>query len=136
MCQGCPHAAKASEASSIDIVGGFKVPSKPIVHGIRAIGKGITCPKCGFTLESFKEFGRLGCPICYDVFAFELEPVFRKAHPGVLHKGKRPGSCTETVSKEEIESLKRELQERVEKEDFEEAALLRDRIWELEGRVS
>lgn len=136
LCQQCPNAAKINEAGAIDIVGVSKFKNKPIAHGMRAIGKGLACPKCGFTKQSFEEYGRLGCSICYDVFATELEPVFRKAHPGLEHKGKRPAKHARTVSPEEIEALKRKLQERVESEDYEQAALLRDQIWELEGRVS
>ena len=94
----------------------------------------MSCPKCGFNQESFKEFGRLGCPTCYDVFASDLEAVFRKAHRGVEHRGKRPVKHAKSVSQEEIEALKRELEERVASEDYEQAAVLRDRICELEGR--
>ena len=136
MCQQCPHAMKATEAGSIDIVAPSKSTGKAIVHGIRPVGKGVTCPKCGLTQETFKEFGRLGCPTCYDVFATELEAVLRKAHRGVEHKGKRPAKLAQMVSDEEIAALKRKLQESVEVEDYEQAALLRDRIMEIESRVA
>ena len=134
LCQDCPHAEKATSVEAVDIVEPSKAIGKPIAHGIRSIGAGLTCPKCGFKQETFKEFGRLGCPACYDVFASQLQSVFQKAHKGVTHRGKRPAKYAMTVSREEIEALKQELQAHVEKEEYEEAAALRDRIWELEGR--
>ena len=128
LCADCPMAKAVEDAGSMDIVEKSNVPL------LRPIGKGQACPKCGFTQESFKELGRLGCPSCYDAFATGLEPVFQKLHKGTTHKGKSPNKTIEPALREEIEALKRELQERVDSEDYEQAAILRDRIWELEGR--
>jgi len=133
ICGQCPHAARIGQADSINLVSGPKPKPKPIVHGIRAIEKGLCCPKCGFSQQSFEQFGRLGCPACYDVFADLLKPVFRKAHPGVEHKGKRPQKTP--VSPQQIEALKRELQQCVNSEDYEGAAEIRDRISALEERL-
>ena len=133
MCEQCPHAAKVGQSNSIDLVSGPKPKTKPIVHGIRAIENGLCCPKCGFSQKSFEQFGRLGCPACYDVFADILKSVFQKAHPGVKHKGKRPQATP--VSPQQIEALKRELQECVDSENYEKAAEIRDRISELEERL-
>lgn len=105
-------------------------------NGIKSMEKGPSCRECGFTQDAFKESGRLGCPSCYDVFSSTLETVLRKAHRGVRHKGKRPLKSEAHVSLEEIEALKTELEEHVAKEEYEKAAELRDRIWELEARVS
>jgi len=135
LCQNCPHAAKATSADSVDIVEPSKEAPKPIVHGIRSIGDGLACPQCGFKQETFKEFGRLGCPSCYDVFGDQLQSVFQKAHKGVTHRGKRPAKYAHLVSQEEIDALKEELQAHVAKEEYEAAAALRDRIWELEGKI-
>ncbi|OUW15397.1 MAG: hypothetical protein CBD18_08940 [Opitutales bacterium TMED158] len=134
LCQNCPHAAKAQAVETVGIVDPSKAGAKPFTQGIRSIEGGLSCPNCGFKLETFKEFGRLGCPTCYDVFASQLKSVFQKVHKGMEHRGKRPTGCEASVSQEEIEALKRELQERVDKEEYEEAAALRDRIWKLEGR--
>ena len=130
MCANCPMARELSDKGAFDIVG---KPSKP---SSSKAGKTEACPKCGFTKETFKEFGRLGCPACYDAFASSLEPIFRKLHKGVSHRGKSPAKSDAAVTKEEIESLKQQLQEHVKREEYEQAALLRDRIWELERHVS
>ena len=134
MCEQCPHAAKIGKAEFIDLVSGPKPKTKPIVHAIRSIENGLCCPKCGFSQSSLKQFGRLGCPTCYDAFAQDLESVFQKAHLGVKHKGKRPRGAP--VSSEQLEVLKREMQQCVDNENYEGAAEIRDKIEQLEARIS
>jgi protein arginine kinase activator len=93
----------------------------------------MSCPTCGATLSEFQESGRLGCPSCYQVFTDELNALFTRIHGSTEHGGKHPGGGgdygSETVS---IEVLKRKLKTAVESEEFEEAALLRDKIHEAE----
>ncbi len=135
LCEQCAQAKDVSETGAFNIVGKVK-PSVKKTGQPRSFTASLACPKCGFTQESFKEAGRLGCPTCYEVFELELEPVLRKLHRGTKHKGKAPIGFAAPVVQEEIEALKRELQEHVEREDYEKAAVVRDRICELEGQIS
>ncbi len=95
----------------------------------------IRCDSCGMDYFRFKKTGRLGCPKCYSAFNNELLPIVRRIQKGAQHTGKIP---KRTGSKlrihREIEDLKAQLKAAVEKEAFEEAARLRDRIRELENR--
>lgn len=76
------------------------------------------CPACGFALETFRKTGRLGCPDCYTVFARELEPDFPAADDG-----------SEPVSPADSRrELERQLREAIDREDYETAAALRDRL--------
>ena len=88
------------------------------------------CPACHLKLSEFHKRTRLGCPECYVAFADELSPVLASMHRGVRHVGKVPGG--ERVAQEALD-LQTALDEAVRKQEFEEAARLRDRINELKS---
>jgi len=136
LCEACPWAKKVATVEAVNIVCEAKPELELSGGGLKSIDRGLVCPECGFTQESFKESGRLGCPSCYEVFSSSLETVFRKAHRGLTHKGKVPAGFEIVASPEEIALLKQELQEHVDREEYEKAAELRDRILELETRLA
>ena len=83
-----------------------------------------------FFLQEDRKFG---CPDCYEVFREDLSHLFRKIHGSDIHRGARPrNACGDVVSPEGLGSLRKELQEAVEKEEYERAAVIRDRIREIE----
>ena len=95
----------------------------------------IHCDLCGMDYSRFKKTGRLGCPKCYSAFNNELLPIVRRIQKGTQHTGKIPKRTGSKLRvRKEIEDLKAQLKAAVEKEAFEEAARLRDRIKELESR--
>lgn len=83
-----------------------------------------TCPTCGFNLKTINQKGQLGCGTCYEVFKEELRPMLKKIHGKCTHSGCIPSN--------RIMDIKREMQKAIEREDFERAAILRDKIKELE----
>jgi protein arginine kinase activator len=92
------------------------------------------CPVCGLTYAQIQKAGRVGCHHCYETFEPQMNFLLRRMHGGSRHVGKVPrrgGSCIRRQN--EMRSLKAELQELVEREAFEEAAVLRDRIREMEA---
>jgi len=92
------------------------------------------CSHCGLDRSSFRKGGKFGCPYCYDVFRDDLGPLFRKIHGSDIHRGARPwNACGDEVTPEDLGSLRKELREAVEKEEYERAAIIRDRIREIEG---
>jgi len=96
-----------------------------------------TCVECGLTYNSFKESGRFGCGHCYETFREDLQPLLQKIQKGPRHAGKVPKRHGGNVAVERnIADLRRQLQEAVSDENFEEAARLRDRIREMEERNS
>ena len=136
VCSSCKLATEAGSPDSMDIVCEMAAPTVPPETGVEIQKSSLACPSCGFSEDAFKEFGRLGCPHCYDVFSGGLEPVLRKAHSGTQHKGKIPeGKDEHRVDPAEIEVLKLSLKAHVAKEEYEKAAELRDRIWELESKL-
>lgn len=105
-------------------------------HGNEQTEKELHCEKCGMTYSEFMKVGRFGCSQCYDSFHKILEKSIKSIQGSEAHTGKKPKGFetkTEKLVKElpEIEKLSIRLQDAIEKEEFEEAAKLRDLIREL-----
>lgn len=94
----------------------------------KEISPDLLCKNCGLTFENFIKIGRLGCQDCYKYFLKELEPILRKLHGNIRHRGKFPKSITFENLQEEIKELKIELKNAIKNEEFERAAEIRDRI--------
>ena len=93
----------------------------------------LKCEKCGMTLHGFMKVGKLGCSNCYTGFLEKLNPLIRRLQGSVEHNGKVPGRLSKTVSvTKEIAKLKGLLNKAIEKEEYEKAAELRDKIKSLE----
>jgi len=95
----------------------------------------LTCEQCGMTFVEFRNRGLLGCPNDYTVFAKALDPLIQRAHEGgTQHVGKVPKRSGQAIKRQqELLTLRRELTAAVEREDYERAAELRDRIRSLES---
>lgn len=96
----------------------------------------IVCSFCGLSYSKFRETGKFGCIHCYDTFKTKLIPLFRGIHGHNEHLGKIPKRANKTIAKHrEISKLREKLEDLVHKEAFEEAAVLRDKIKELENNL-
>lgn len=87
------------------------------------------CDLCGSSFSEIEKSGKVGCPRCYETFRDELEATIRRIHGDTAYKGEREASQKKEESP--LESAKRRLKEAVEREDYEQAALLRDEIRSL-----
>ena len=93
----------------------------------------LSCPKCGITFSRITQAGKLGCSTCYETFETQLEPLLRRVHGGGQNVGKVParrGSAIKCLMEER--KLKEKLQVLIQQEAFEEAAVLRDQIRQIE----
>ncbi len=91
------------------------------------------CGACGMTYAQFRSTGKLGCPNDYEVFRREMSQLLKKIHDSVQHCGKVPSRIgREITRRKEIEELRISLKGAVEREEYEMAAQLRDKIFELE----
>lgn len=110
------------------------------------------CPQCGMKFASFRQSGLLGCAECYAAFASQLSAPLERWHEGGTHHvGKTPRRVrsTETpaqkaavasvatlaaieMMRRRVETLRRQLAEAVEGEQYERAAKLRDEIRRIE----
>src|SRR5262249_17523073 len=92
-----------------------------------------SCPHCGLRFAEFRNNGRLGCPNDYEVFREELMPLFENIHGETEHKGKMPRRQPRSgPARTELVQLRKQLQQAVTREDYEEAARIRDKIKNLE----
>ena len=96
----------------------------------------LKCGGCGMSYLEFQNSGKLGCGKCYSAFNNELSDLLRKIHGSERHIGKMPfkGESTRKEQKD-LKRLRNELAELIIKEEFEKAAVLRDRIKDLEKQV-
>lgn len=114
-----------------DFMGGFM--GKGMAHSLSAEK---ICPSCGMSLGELAKTSKLGCSKCYDFFDSYLEPVMKRIHGNTRHTGKLPENADENFKKQRhLISLKDELKSAIAREDFEQAALLRDKIKEMEGEA-
>ena len=127
LCEDCAReegVAVKAQVNLQDILSGM-------LEAHQAAGKeaNLTCPDCGITYAEFRNQGRLGCPHDYEVFAEPLKEVLEKVHGGTVHTGKLPERAgADTKAQRELMQLRRQLQEAVDNEKYEEAARLRDLI--------
>lgn len=100
----------------------------------------LSCQGCGWTSKDFRKSGRLGCPECYETFKDFIYPALGNMHRGAIHVGKRPGqqpgSSEPGKNLMEIMRLQKQLEEHIRREEYENAALIRDKISELKNKQS
>jgi protein arginine kinase activator len=96
----------------------------------------IVCSSCGMSFQQFRTKGRLGCPQDYEHFRKGLEALLDRIHGAKRHAGKVPRRAGQLASVErDLTEHRNRLAKAVQKEDYEQAAEIRDRIVELERRV-
>jgi protein arginine kinase activator len=91
------------------------------------------CEVCGLKFVEFRNTGRLGCPHDYQAFREELTPLLENIHGETRHCGKTPRRLPQSKqTQSELLALRKQLLQAVNKEAYEEAARLRDRIKRIE----
>jgi protein arginine kinase activator len=91
------------------------------------------CPVCGIKFVEFRNSGRLGCPHDYQEFREELAPLLENIHGETKHSGKSPRRLPQSKqTQSELVQLRKQLVQAVNREAYEEAAKIRDRIRQLE----
>jgi protein arginine kinase activator len=95
------------------------------------------CERCGMTYRDFSRGGKIGCGHCYNTFGMRLEPVIRRMHGACGHTGKIPKRSGEFIMvKSRLAKLRQELDRFVSREEYEEAARIRDEIRKLEQQLN
>jgi len=93
-----------------------------------------TCPICGITFADFRKGGRLGCAYDYVAFEEDLEPLLVNIHGALEHVGKVPTNLSGSPERQQrLMQLKVEMKEAIDKEDYETASRLRDKISAVES---
>lgn len=129
MCADCPELQRRLHGTS---------PREFVSNQIGS-SAGLECGNCGTTLEEVRRGHRLGCAECYTVFedvlliemraANRLSPrisSLKKSLP--LHMGRSPGEKLAINPSSRLLALNEALKETLNREDYEQAAWLRDQI--------
>lgn len=133
LCYTCAKEVMGSDFSmSEEIKNQIEDLLKPVEEPIQDPAVVKACPNCNTTLETVINTGRFGCPECYKTFEKELIPFLSKVSGFSMHTGHVPKDYKEIVDRYRTES---ELEERlamaISLEEYEEAALYRDKLKEL-----
>lgn len=132
MCSDCPALQKKLHG----------VSTHPHSAALSEGGTGLACGNCGTTLDAIRVGTPLGCNECYEVFGDiildemmasgylpQRTNITKKARP--IHIGRQPGEAQEINPSLRLLALNEALNETLAKEDYEQAAWLRDQIKEL-----
>lgn len=133
MCSECPELQKRLHGTN----------PKEFVANQTGTPAGLECGNCGTTLEEVRRGHQLGCSECYNVFGdvllIEMQVANRlpsRVMPikkGVpIHIGRSPGEQVVVNPSSRILALNEALKETLNREDYEQAASLRDQIKALE----
>lgn len=96
----------------------------------------VHCSLCGYAYSNFRQVGRFGCPECYTSFKSQVLPLLRQIHGSTDHRGKIPLDLgPKATLKKELMCLKEDLARMIELEEYEKAALVRDKIKEMEKKM-
>jgi protein arginine kinase activator len=128
LCVGCAHDAGLSLPDSAPDLG-----LEAVVQGLITTHVGglvgelaeLACPDCGTRDMDYWTDGRLGCPHDYRVFSKGLSPSIQRFQGATRHVGKTARLRPAAVARLRLRS---QLREAVAREDYEEAARLRDQI--------
>ncbi|WP_373975939.1 UvrB/UvrC motif-containing protein [Geomicrobium sp. JCM 19039] len=87
--------------------------------------------------KAFVQNSRFGCSYCYKAFEEKLEPILKRVHGGNhVHRGKIPKRVGGRLEHErKITKLQESMQGHIQKEEFEQAAMIRDEIRHLRSAV-
>ncbi len=102
----------------------------------------LVCGTCGTNLEQVRRGQLLGCSECYELFADALiqelhalnrlsPKIAKDKKSGPIHVGRGPGEQLNVNLSSKLSALNEMLKETLRREDYEQAALLRDQIQAL-----
>ncbi len=78
----------------------------------------------------------MGCADFYNTFTYKLKIIFFRIHGSNKHIGNHPANQRIIFDKTDLKILEKELNCVIKKEDFEKAAIFRDRIKDLEADLN
>lgn len=115
----------------------FKLPSFAELAGAENVADSpMKKCVCSHTFRDFRKTGVLGCSECYKTFENELMPVISSAQLGRTQHQNRNSSLDGSGDyAENVDGLQKLLDEAVAAENYEEAAVLRDKIRALKAET-
>lgn len=137
MCSQCAREKGVNNPASgipIEQIVAGSEEAAPIPEEEKSAHRDVTCSGCGMSYQTFRDEGKLGCGQCYASFEELLLPLLGRIQRDTRHTGKVPRRSAASLKAEaDIQSLRDDLSHAVAREDFEQAARLRDEIHRLES---
>ncbi len=134
LCQSCATKSGITGSMVSPLFNSFFANAKREKISYEATKK---CSLCAISFSDILKMGKVGCPECYNTFKEELGDTIRSIHGAAKHVGLTPsGTITSETNKKELseeEILREQLSEAIKAENYEKAAILRDRIKMLKG---
>ena len=139
LCSECAEKIHGKAFNHDDI---FDLLSSFLSTGKQSVSDTVRCECCGTSYETIAKTGRVGCGNCYKTFGRQLEPALVRIHGRTSHVGKRVANSVkaednviEAVDNKavEIAKLQKELETAVKNEEYEKAAVIRDKIKKAKG---
>lgn len=94
------------------------------------------CPSCGMTYGDFSRGGKIGCSDCFSTYGERIEPVLRRIHGTSSHTGKVPKRAGGKMAiRQKLKQLRQNLDNLVSREEYEQAAKIRDEVKALEKEL-
>jgi protein arginine kinase activator len=91
------------------------------------------CQKCGMKASEFRKQGKLGCPECVRAFEKDVRSIVSQMAARPRHTGKSPRAAAgDQAASVKGDGLRDELREAIDREEYELAAQLRDRLREMD----
>ena len=139
MCESCPFYKKKLHGEEDSLKKSSQKDSEAT----------LVCNSCQTSLETFLIDGSLGCSECYNVFSEvitqklkteglipqKLQVVLEENNQTHLHLGTTPNEELSTELATQVTDLNEALSDALQKENYEQAATLRDQIKNLKGNV-
>ena len=152
----CTQCAKSLDFGQYSNIFDSDFPLGKLLSSLLAVGDSsqkeakmaqVVCPTCKTSYGEFVKNSQFGCQDCYEVFDLFISDNIKQLQGSDSHKGKRPKyqpakmeAPSEVKEKKENDSpadqvalLDRRLKAAVDREDYETAAMLRDKIREIKA---
>ena len=116
----------------------------------KELKENLKCKICGNTYDDYANTGLFGCANCYSVFEDKLDELFLKLHGNNRHFellepkkynlniknqiDKNDIKQSNLKSEETLEELKEKIKKLIKEENYEQAAVIRDKIKNIEGK--
>ena len=139
LCDDCARSAGLAdplEKTILSLGGAVSEAIKAFIERERESER-LVCPACGLTAAEFRRTGKLGCWACSTVFAGMIAPVLRRLHCAASAAADT-GVTADAPPGETLPGMRRDLEQQmaraVEQENYEQAAVLRDQLRDLDAR--
>jgi len=138
ICRECYERMEQEDSSGFEIAGAAPTPKRPPAPSQKTdtLARQQVCRSCGMGLPDALQEGRVGCAVCYEQFGPQLDAYLEARHAGLEHRGKTPHlDNAREQARTELQTKRALLRSALETENYEDAAVLRDAIRDLESAL-